>query len=103
MEQPTKNPLPARQVGMFALVVGILCLLVAGVFGAAQTVRVSLPREQAYTDAPNTTAAGAACGFAIAGGLCFVAAAIAVSGGREPGPSRQTNDEPGTPAVRPSE
>jgi hypothetical protein len=84
-------------LGAFALVVGIICFVAAGVFASAQTVRVTLPREQAYTDAPNTTAAGAACGFAIAGGLCFVAAAI-FQGGRL---SRMPSDHDAEPGAAP--
>jgi hypothetical protein len=93
-----------NQLEGLALVVGILCFVVAGVFGAtAQTVRVTLPREQAYTDAPNITAAGAVCGFAIAGGLCFVAAAISQVGGRLSRLPSDNDAEPDAAAGRPRE
>jgi hypothetical protein len=76
MDRPAKKHIVRTALGTLAIVVGLLCLMAAVAFGMAQTVRLSKPE----TEAPNTTAAGAACGLAIAGGLCFVAAAIAEAG-----------------------
>jgi hypothetical protein len=56
---------------------GVLLLLAAGAFGMTQSVYL-----QGGNNAPNVTAAGASCGFAIAGGLSFVAAALLERGGR---------------------
>src|SRR5262249_43026811 len=103
MNPPTKNPLPPGQVGMFVLVVGVLCLIAALIFGAIQTTRTTVPGHQSPGEAPNITSAGAACGFAIAGGLCSIPAAITVSAGQGPGPSRQPNAEPAAAAGRPRE
>jgi hypothetical protein len=48
------------------LALGVLLLFVAAGFGLHQNVE---------SGAPNFASAGAACGFAIAGGLCFLACA----------------------------
>ena len=70
MDRPEKKHLARTPLGTFLIVVGLLCLVTAGGFGSWQTVRV--PRTgDATAEAPNVTGAGAACGFAIAGGLCF--------------------------------
>jgi hypothetical protein len=61
---------------------GVLCLGAAGVI-FAMWQHLSTPRET-FTGVPNTVAAGAAGGFAIAGGLCIVAAAIAHRAERHP-------------------
>ncbi len=66
-------------LGTLCVVVGLLCLVGAVVFGLVQTVRVSAPGGPATAEAPNATGAGAACGLAITGGLCFVAAAVVES------------------------
>lgn len=75
-------------LGTFTFVVGLLCLVGSVVFGCIQTVRVSVPREQSGAEVANVTSAGAACGLAIAGGLCFIATAIA-----EVNAVRQTNEK----------
>jgi hypothetical protein len=54
-------------------VLGVVLLLVAAFFGFQTVVYVGGPSGTL----PNVVSAGAACGFSIAGGLCFVAAAIA--------------------------
>lgn len=57
---------------------GFVCLLIALVFGLFGRVRVgSIANMSDDAWAPNVTNAGASCGFAIAGGLCFVAASLA--------------------------
>ena len=72
MDSSSKKHIARTALGLFGIVLGLLCLAVAAALGfGMQTVRVSSSAE-----APNITAAGAACGFAIAGGLCFVATAI---------------------------
>src|SRR5947209_16374034 len=53
----------------------VLCLL-ALLFGFDRTVYVTAPAGNPVT-VPNTVAGAAAGGFAIAGGLCFLAAALA--------------------------
>lgn len=82
MDRPARKHITRTALGTLAVVVGLLCLVAAVGFGLFQTVRVSVPHEQAGAEVANTTAAGAACGLAIAGGLCFVAAAIAEAGAR---------------------
>jgi hypothetical protein len=64
------------------LVIGGICLVIALAFGlAGQTVRVSSSRpssgETVVGDAAGPAAQGAAGGFAVAGGLCFLGAASA--------------------------
>jgi len=82
MDPSSKKHIARTALGLFGIVLGLLCLAVAAVVGLGmQTVRVSSSAE-----APNIVAAGTACGFAIAGGLCFVATAIAELRGRDPGP-----------------
>jgi hypothetical protein len=52
-----------------------ICLLLAGTgFGMSPQLGNNL--------SPNLACTGAACGFAIAGGLCFVAAGLAFGGRR---------------------
>ena len=63
-------------------ITGFVCLpagLIFGLFNQVQT---------AAGWAPNVTNAGASCGFAIAGGLCFLSAAIA----RRDGGPRETGE-----------
>lgn len=91
MEKAPEKYVARTALGTLTVVIGLLCLLGAVGFGLFQTVRVSVPREQAAAEAPNTTAAGAACGLAIAGGLCFVAAAIAESGAARHRPPRESD------------
>ena len=71
----------------FLAALGSLCLIVALIFGiVCQTVEVKTwsRAEQVTGTAPGPGAQGAACGFAIAGGLCLVGAAIAYrSAGRD--------------------
>jgi hypothetical protein len=79
-------------VGGLALLGSFGSFIVAIIFGTMSTVHVSAGGSG---EAPNITSAGAACGFAVASGLCLVAAAIAESGARrrEP-PSRETSSPP---------
>jgi hypothetical protein len=89
MDDLSKKHIARSALGKFGIVLGLLCLITAGALGfGMQTVRVSPVRgTESYSEAPNITAGAAACGFAIAGGLCFVAAAIAELRGREMGGS----------------
>jgi len=83
MAKSPEKHIARTALGTLAVVVGLLCLVGAVVFGLVQTIRLSKPD----TEAPNVTAAGAACGLAIAGGLCFVAAAVAeLAAGRHRSP-----------------
>lgn len=66
-------------VQFILMLTGAVCLVIALAFGlAGQTVEVrSYSREGTFSgSAPGPAAQGAACGFAIAGGLCMVAAAL---------------------------
>jgi hypothetical protein len=62
------------------LLLGMLAWAGAVLFGVVLTtteVDIQVPGVgKAAVRAPNTAGAGAACGFAIAGGLCFVGAAV---------------------------
>ena len=80
MDRPLQKHITRTALGTLAVVVGLFCLIAAVGFGLAQTVRLAKPDSEA----PNVTAAGAAGGLAIAGGLCFVAAAIAEAAARRP-------------------
>ena len=94
MDRPEKKHLARTPLGTFLIVVGLLCLVTAGGFGSWQTVRV--PRTgDATAEAPNVTGAGAACGFAIAGGLCFLGVAVAESRRLESVPPSSKDAEPG--------
>jgi hypothetical protein len=64
-----------------------VCFLAAIIFGCLTTVRVN-PSE-----APSMSTAGAACGFAVAFGLCLVAAAIAESGAKKPDTKREPKSD----------
>ncbi len=55
---------------------GIICLVIAMIFGLFCQVSVTVPLASSGTVrglAPNVTNAGASMGFAIAGGLCILA------------------------------
>jgi hypothetical protein len=82
-------------VGGLALLAAFGSFVVAIIFGCMWVVRLNAGGSGS-TEAPNITAAGAACGFAIASGLCLVAAAIAESGAkrREPPPTRPSDSPP---------
>jgi hypothetical protein len=82
-------------VGGLALLAAFVCFVAAVIFACLTTVRLN-PGGSGSTDAPNITAAGAACGFAVATGLCLVAAAIAESGAkrRETKPTTPATSEP---------
>ena len=60
-------------------ITGIICLIIALVFGLFNQVRVAIPLANGnltYGWAANITNAGASLGFAVAGGLCMLAAAL---------------------------
>jgi hypothetical protein len=68
-------------------ILGLACLLTGLGFGlAAQAVKASSSTDAnrtpttTYGEAPGPAAQGAACGFAIAGGLCLFGAALCVRG-----------------------
>ncbi len=64
-------------------ITGFVCLGIALVFGLFNVVFVRLPDGSASL--PNITNAGAACGFAVAGGLCFLASALcSIAASRQP-------------------
>lgn len=63
------------------VVLGVIAWIIAIAFGIlVQTVEIENTSPSGNTTlrakAPNIVAAGAACGFAIAGGLCFLGAAL---------------------------
>jgi hypothetical protein len=63
------------------VLLGLLAWVIAILFGAIPTsVDTTIAvgdRGTANAKAPSPSGAGAACGFAIAGGLCFLGAALA--------------------------
>ena len=64
----------------FLVVLGLVAWVAAALFGAIPTtVDSELPAGsgKAYVKTPSPAGAGAACGFAVAGGLCFLGAALA--------------------------
>ena len=67
-------------VGGLALVAAFICFVTAIIFGFISTVQ--LGPSGGSNEAPNVTSAGAACGFAVASGLCMIAAAVAEGGAR---------------------
>jgi hypothetical protein len=74
MDEPSKKHIARTALGLLTTVIGLGCLIVAGLLAfGMQTVHVVSPTAEVS----NITAAGGACGFAIAGGLCFLATAIA--------------------------
>ncbi len=78
------------------VVLGLLAWVAAALFGAIPTtVETQIAvgdRGTATARAPSPSGAGAACGFAVAGGLCFLGAALA---------SRPSRGEPDAAADRP--
>ena len=60
------------------IAMGLINTAIAVAFGLRSTVVVSLVSESGVGSGPmpNVTSAGAACGFAVAAGLCFIASAI---------------------------
>src|SRR5688572_3080698 len=93
-------PQQFRGYSAFLFGFGIFLLAVAGIFAANQSMRVQVP-QTGVVEVANTVAGMAACGFAIAGGLCFVAAALVYladqQNGRKAGESPRPPgpDEPG--------
>ncbi len=79
---------PQRESADIGLVIlGLIAWVAAIIFGAAQaTVEVDQVTDAVHNTkivrAPNIASAGAACGFAIAGGMCFIGAALATRGSR---------------------
>src|SRR5437763_1109243 len=73
----------------FLSLLGLVAWVAAALFGALPTtvdagVAVG-DRGTATVKAPSPSGAGAACGFAVAGGLCFLGAALAARpGGGKP-------------------
>ena len=71
----------ARSSTSLALVAfGLLAWAAAALFGAIPTTvdtHVATAGGTAHTTAPSPSGAGAACGFAIAGGRCFLGSALA--------------------------
>ncbi|MCI0703807.1 MAG: hypothetical protein L0241_22335 [Planctomycetia bacterium] len=80
---PSSSKGELTTVGGLSLLVAFLCFVTAIIFGCLDTVRLN---PGSPTEAPNITSAGAACGFAVASGLCLIAAAIAESGAMKRAP-----------------
>jgi hypothetical protein len=62
------------------VVLGLLAWVAAAFFGAIPTTvesEIAAGGGTARTHLPSPSGAGAACGFAIAGGLCFLGAGVA--------------------------
>ena len=81
-------------VGGLSLLAAFLCFVTAVIFGCVSTVQLG---PNSSNEAPNVAAAGAACGFGVASGLCLVAAAIAESGAarrRDAKPPAPTTGDP---------
>jgi hypothetical protein len=71
---------------------GLVAWVAAFIFGASETTVV----VESNKKAPNVASAGAACGFAIAGGLCFVGAVLAARSSRngDGGPHSHSDTNP---------
>jgi len=69
----------------FLSLLGLVAWVAAALFGAIPTTvdaEVAVgDRGTAHVKAPSPAGAGAACGFAVAGGLCFLGAALAPRSG----------------------
>jgi hypothetical protein len=64
----------------FLVVLGLMAWVAAALFGAIPTTvdaEVAAGGGTAHVKTTNPAGAGAACGFAVAGGLCFLGAALA--------------------------
>src|SRR5262245_27660079 len=84
----------------FLVVLGLVAWVVAALFGAIPTTvdtQIAVgDRGTAQVKAPSPAGAGAACGFAVAGGLCFLGAALASRpGGGKPGAEPATATDRG--------
>ena len=72
----------------FLAVLGLVAWVAAALFGAIPTTvnaQVAAGGGTAHVMTPSPSGAGAACGFAVAGGLCFLGTALA---SRPPGAKR---------------
>ena len=94
-----KAPRDSADLGL--VVLGLIAWVAAIMFGANQTTvdveQIPGPGYNKSTvKAPNIASAGAACGFAIAGGLCFVGAVLASRLPQKESASSETTDIPET-------
>jgi hypothetical protein len=85
-----KQHLTSLQTGLVFL--GLLAWAIAIVFGCMSTVEVR--RDHPWQGVATSSQAGAACGFAVAGGLCFLGVALAAL-------KSEDHAEPVAPAARP--
>ena len=84
------------------VLLGLVAWVVAGLF-AVVSPTVDVTRRNTYESEPSVAEGGGACGFAIAGGLCLLGAALtskegAVVADRRPplsGPEADYRDPPG--------
>jgi hypothetical protein len=94
-----KAPRDSADLGL--VVLGLIAWVAAIMFGANQTTvdveQIPGPGYNKSTvKAPNIASAGAACGFAIAGGLCFVGAVLASRSSRNESPAPDPAEIPDT-------
>ncbi len=74
------------------VLLGLLAWVVAGVFAVADPT-VMVRQGNTTAEVANVAAAGAACGFAIAGGLCLLGAALTSKEGDAPKPTKPAGPE----------
>lgn len=79
------------------VVLGVIAWVIAFGFGAYSTTdaEAATASGRVNVKTPNVAAAGAACGFGIGGGLCFLGAALVAQRGRL-GPVVAEEENPGS-------
>jgi hypothetical protein len=80
MSHPNRKHVARTALGTLCVFLGLFCLAAAGIVGVVQMVCSSVPAPVVFF--PDLTPAG----IAVAGGLCFVAAAISEAAANWPRP-----------------